>query len=212
MGCGGGKEAGPAASSNEEVCNLLTKMVAADSRIRRDDLASMRAQVPALAQTTAQFASSAPKAIRAEARVLNESTELWRSTIEKRDLVLAPDTLYLWATAETQEAAQTIRQWAVSNCSEPVDRDALKPGTLLVCLRATATSKDVQAVLARTSTPSKTGRGNALLEGITGVAARPRGVWVELDPFITPARKAQLVARLGVSPVEAVREGVDSCG
>lgn len=81
----------------------------------------------------------------------------------------------------------------------------------MVCLRADAKASDVQAVLARTSTPSETGKGNALLEGVAGVAARPRAVWVELDLSITPERKAQLVALLGAQPVEAVREGADSC-
>ena len=210
--CVGGTGTGSgAAGSNREVCSLLTKIVATGSRINGDDLVSMRAHVPALAEMSVALAEVAPKAIRIEAQVLNESTELWRSTIEKRDLVLTPNTTYLWATAESQDAGEKIRQWSVSNCDEPIDREALKPGTLMVCLRADATANDVQAVLARTSTPSKTGKGSALVEGVIGVAARSRAVWVELDRFITPARKTQLVALLGARPVEAVREGADSC-
>jgi len=205
-GTGGG-----ASASNLEVCSALTKIAAADSRIDRRDLASMRAQVPPLAELTAAFAEIAPKAIRTEAQALSESTQLWRSTVEKPDLVLTPNISYLWATADSQAAGEKIRQWSLSNCVEPVDRETLKPGTFMVCLPADATAKDVQAVLGRTSTPSKTGKGYDLLEGITGVAARPRAVWVELDPFITPARKAQLRTILGAPPVEVVRENVDGC-
>lgn len=205
-GTGGGARA-----SNLQVCNLLTKIAAADSRIDRRDLASMRAQVPALSEMSVALAEIAPKAIRTEARVLSESAQLWRSTVEKPDLVLTPNILYLWATPDAQAAGGRIREWSLRNCAEPVDRETLKPGTFMVCLRADATSKDVQAVLSRTSMPSKTGKGNELLDGISGVAARPRAVWVELDPFITPSRKTQLRTLLGAPPVEVVRENVDGC-
>jgi hypothetical protein len=210
--CGDGTGTGRRASaSNGEVCNLLTKIVAADSRIDRRDLASMRAQVPALSEMSAELAEIAPKAIRTEAQALSENTQLWRSTVEKPDLVLTPNTTYLWATPDSQAAGEKIRQWSLGNCDEPVDRESLKPGVFMVCLRADATAKDVQSVLGRTSIPSKTGKGNELLEGIAGVAARPRAVWVELDPFITPARKAQLRALLGAPPVDVVRENTDGC-
>jgi hypothetical protein len=207
-GTGTGRGAG---ASNEEVCNLLTKIAAADSRIDRRDLASMRAQVPALLEMSAALAEIAPKAIGTEAQVLRESTQLWRSAVEKPDLVLTPNISYLWATADAQAAGERIRQWSLSNCAEPIDREALKPGTFMVCLRADATAKDVLAVLGRTSIPSKTGKGNALLEGISGVAARPQGVWVELDPFITPAQKAHLRAVLSAPPVNVIRENTDRC-
>ena len=205
-GTGGG-----ASASNLEVCNMLTKIAAAESRIDQRDLASMRARVPSLAEMSAALAETAPKAIRSEAQVLSDSIQLWRSTVEKLDLVLTPNTLYLWTTADSQAAGEKIRQWSLSNCAEPIDRETLRPGTLMVCLRADATTKEVQAVLSRTSTPSKTGKGYDLLDGITGVAAQPRAVSVELDPFITPARKAQLRTLLGAPPVAVVRENVDGC-
>lgn len=210
--CAGGEATGYRAGGTPvEFCDVVTKLVAANSRISGKDLASMRAEVPGMATLSAQLVEVAPGALRTEAVALADSIERWQSTIAKPDLVLEPDTLYLWETPEGHEAGQAILTWAVKNCEEPVDREALKPQAVLLCLPASATSGDVQAVLARASTPSKTGRGVELLEGIAGVAAQRRAVRIELDPRISPERKSQLLHVLGAPPVEAVREGADAC-
>lgn len=197
--------------ANSRVCDLLTKMTTADSRMDGNDLASMRAQVPALAELSTELAAVAPEAIRAEAEVVRESIKLWRSIIAAPDLVLKENTSYLWATDETVAAGEELRQWGVDNCDEPLDREALEQVTLLVCLPEGSKSNDVQALFSRVHTPSTTGRGNVLLEGITGVGARERAIAVELDPLITPERKGELLAILSSPPVESVLPDTDTC-
>ena len=210
--CAGGEATGYRGSgTGVEFCDVVTKLVAANSRVSGKDLASMRAEVPGMAALSGQLLEAAPRALHTEAVALADSIERWQSTIANPDLVLDPNTLYLWETPEGHQAGQAILTWAAKNCERPVEREALKSQAVLLCLPASATSGDVQAVLARASTPSKTGRGVELLEGIAGVAAQRRAVGIELDPRISPERKSQLLRLLGGSPVEAVREAADGC-
>lgn len=85
------------------------------------------------------------------------------------------------------------------------------PTTLLVCLEGDATDAEVRTLFDRASMPSSTGVGTDLLDGIAGVAARTRGIAVELDPQITPAHRDELVAIFGADPVSAVREAPAEC-
>ena len=81
----------------------------------------------------------------------------------------------------------------------------------MLCLPANAEADDVQALVARASTPSDTGRGNDLLEGIQSVSAQLRGVAVTLSPLVSPEQKAEIVAILGAPPVIDVIEGDGTC-
>jgi hypothetical protein len=198
-------------SSDSAVCGVLTELVNVQTHMEVRNLELMRAQVPHMADVAHELTAIAPDDIRDEARVLSGFIDQWRTTIEDPAFVLDPNTFYIWETAQTQEAGKAIAVWAQANCAESIQREALTSTKVLVCLPAGATSDDVQALFARTQVPSKTGRGVDLLDGIGGVGARRQGIAVEFDAFITPERKAEVIAILEAPPVVSVGEDVGEC-
>jgi len=199
------------ASGDDEVaaCDLLTDLVALESHTDFEDLDAMRRTAPATSALLTELLEVAPDEIGEDVAVLEDAVAHWRRTIEDPTFELDPDTFYIWQTGPSQEAGQQLRAWADETCAAGIDAEALLPVTLLVCLPAGSSSDDVQALFARTSTPSETGRGEDLLEGIQGVGARQQGVAVELDHLITPERKAELIDILGAPPVVEVVEDDD---
>ncbi|MGQ0832147.1 MAG: hypothetical protein ACT4OV_10755 [Microthrixaceae bacterium] len=198
------------ASGDDEVaaCDLLTDLVALESRTDFEDLDAMRGAAPATSALLTELLEVAPEEIGEDVVVLEGAVADWRRTIEDPTFELDPDTFYIWQTGPSQEASQRLRAWADENCAAGIDAEALRPVTLLVCLPAGSTSDEVQALFARTSTPSETGRGEDLLEGIQGVGAEQQGIAVELDHLITPERKAELIEILRAPPVvEVVEDG-----
>lgn len=218
-GCGGDDSdpesaattSGAPGADEEAACGVLTDLVALESRTDFEDLEAMREAAPATAALLAELSEIAPEEIAEDVAVLADAVTDWRRTIEDPSFELDPDTFYIWQTGRSDEASRRLRSWADENCSASIDAEALLPVTLLLCLPAGATTDDVQALFARTSTPSDTGRGEALLDGIQGVSAREEGIAVDLDHLITPERKAELLDILGAPPVVEVLEDAESC-
>jgi hypothetical protein len=198
-------------SSDSAVCGVLTELVKVQTHMDVRNLEAMQAQVPHMADVAHELTAVAPDDIRDEARVLSGFIDQWRTTIEDPAFVLDPNTLYIWETAQTQDAGKAIAVWAQANCAESIQREALTSTSVLVCLPPGATSDDVQSLFARTQVPSKTGRGVDLLDGIGGVSARHQGIAVELDAFVSPERKSELIAILAAPPVVSVGEDVGDC-
>lgn len=198
-------------NSSDDACELLTDLVALESRTNFEDLQAMREAAPIIAALLAGLAAAAPEEITADVHALRDAVGDWQRTIEDSEFVLDPDTFYVWQTARSQEASQALSAWADDNCPAGINAEALQPVTLMLCLPTNADADDVQAIIARTSTPSDTGTGEDLLEGLQSVSARLRGVEVTLSRLISPERKAELVAILGAPPVVELIEGEGSC-
>lgn len=213
--CGDGSRAGPAgverAASTQEACALITEMRTVESETDGEDLTSLRAQAPRFAEVAASLAEAAPSAIKEEARILSDHANEHMARLQDPSLALEPDVLYIWGTDESIQAGQALRGWAEGNCAESIDRHALRPEELSLCLPRGATRDDVQALFDRTSEPSPTGRGVSHLDGIVGVGAQSRSLYVELDRLITPERREELLAILSAPPVEAVVESGTGC-
>lgn len=213
--CGGTSGAPPAgvdrAPSTPDACALLTDLRTLESETDGDDLASLRAQAPRFADLAALLLETAPSDIEDDARILSDHANDHLVQLQDPSLVLEPDVLYLWGTDESLRAGQALRGWAEGNCAESIDRQALMPEKLSLCLPRGATREDVQALFERTSEPSPTGRGNAHVDGIVGVAAQSRSLYVELDRLITAERREELLASLSAPPVEAVVESGRGC-
>jgi len=193
--------------SSDAACEVLTDLVAHESSTNFEDLEAMREAAPITAALLAGLAAAAPEEITADVDVLRDAVGDWQRTIENPEFLLEPDTSYVWQTAQSQKASQALIAWADDNCPAGIDAEALQPVTLTLCLPASADADDVQALFARTSTPSDTGRGEDLLEGVQSVSAHVRGVEVTLSRLISPEQKAELVAILGAPPVVEVIEG-----
>jgi hypothetical protein len=213
--CSGGGTAAPEVggdgASTDEACGLLTELVSIESQTDGDDLASLRAHAPRSAEVADSLVDTAPSDIKEDARVVSDRAEEHLRVVEDPSLVLDPNVGYIWATDESLRAGEALREWAERNCAESIDRRALTPQPLSLCLPPGSTRDDVQALFERTSEPSPTGRGEMHLDGIVAVAAQSQGIYVELDRLITHERKAELLAILRAPPVQAVVEGGGGC-
>ena len=207
----GSEQASPTPDSADEACELLVEAEVASSRIDIQDLDSMRLGVPAVAAALAKLPDVAPGDIAAEVSVLVDRVDEWLERIDDPSLSLDENTLYVWKSPESVDAAERIGTWAQARCVVPEGASLLEDRAVRLCLPEGADRAAVQELVERTNVPSSTGTGFDLLEGLVAVGFRSDGVEVTISRFASEAGVDSLLRQLGEPPVVEIVAADEEC-
>lgn len=194
-------------------CSVLTDVVAADSRSGNPkSRAQLRTDFGYERSLLAQLSKVAPRALGGRVGVLLANVDRSIAVVNDPSFRFDPrNTLYVWQTRDSQVAGRAIAAWASRNCRRPIDRTALEPETVAVCLAPNAGDDAAQALFGRVQMPSRRGPGTDFVDGVIGAADVGTGISVTFQPTISAARRAQILADLASLPVVAVVRHADQC-